>query len=139
MLVNLNKKCSRPLMNSSQSKDIRIRNLWNQQDFFFLFWLWNMHPKQWMLWISSWLLELIIKTVILITTQKCFFFKYIALIFSLIKTTFLSSILSLKNAKHLKKISEELIPAAWRPSKWWNSCKSEDKKKGIEPIFTEGL
>ena len=68
-----------------------------------------------------------------------FFFKYIALIFSLIKTTFLSSILSLENAKHLKKISEELIPVAWHPSKWWNFCNSEDKKKGIEPIFTEGL
>ena len=35
-----------------------------------------------------------------------------------------------------KKISEELIPIAWHPKRWWNFCVSEDEKKEIEPIFT---
>ena len=52
---------------------------------------------------SSWLLELTIKkTVILITIQESFFVKQIVLIFSLIRAAFLSSILNLKTAKHLK-------------------------------------
>ena len=29
-------------------------------------------------------------------------------------------IVNLKNAKHLKKISEELMPRAWHPKRWWN-------------------
>ena len=28
---------------------------------------------------------------------------------------------------------------AWHPKRWWNFCMSEDEKKEIEPIFTEGL
>ena len=43
------------------------------------------------------------KTVILIAIQKSFFVKQIDLILSLIRTAFLSSILNLKSAKHLKK------------------------------------
>ena len=51
----------------------------------------------------------------------------------------LACILNLKNAKHLKqKISEELMPIAWNPKRWWNFCISEDEKKEIEPIFIEG-
>ena len=46
-------------------------------------------------------------------------------------------ILNLKNVKHLEKISEELMPAAWRPKGWWNFCISEDQKKEIVPIFAE--
>ena len=43
------------------------------------------------------------KTVILITIQIRFFVKHIVLIFPLVRTTFLSNILNLKNTKHLKK------------------------------------
>ena len=47
-------------------------------------------------------------------------------------------LLDLKNAKHLKKmISEELMPIAWHPKRWWNFCLSEDKKKQTETIFIE--
>ena len=31
------------------------------------------------------------------------------------------------------------MPAAWHPKRWRNFCVSEDEKKEIEPIFTEGL
>ena len=63
-----------------------------------------MHPKQWMGWISSWLLELVIKEiVILITIQKSFFVKQIVSIFSLIRATSLPSTLNLKQAKNIKK------------------------------------
>ena len=48
-------------------------------------------------------------------------------------------ILKLKNAKHLKKISEKLMAIAQDPERWWNFCVSEDEKKEVEPIFTEGL
>ena len=44
--------------------------------FFIIRWWQNTYPKQWIWWISSWLLELIIKkTVILITLQNRFFLK----------------------------------------------------------------
>ena len=36
-----------------------------------------------------------------------------------------------------KMISEELIPIAWHPKRWWNFCMSEDVEKETEPIFTE--
>ena len=42
---------------------------------------------------------------------------------------------SLKNAKHLKKVNEELMPIAWHPRILWNFCMSEDEEKEIEPIF----
>ena len=48
------------------------------------------------------------------------------------------STLNLKNAKHLKKkVSEELMPIAWHPKRWWKFCMSEEEKKEIKPIFTE--
>ena len=44
---------------------------------------------------------------------------------------------NLKTVKHLKKkISQELMPLAWHPKRWWNFCMSEDEKMEIEPIFT---
>ena len=31
------------------------------------------------------------------------------------------------------------MPVAWHPKIWWSVCVSEDeKKKEIDPIFTEG-
>ena len=42
-----------------------------------------------------------------------------------------------KKRKALKKISEELLPIASRPKRWWNFCMPEDEKKEIEPTFTE--
>ena len=54
------------------------------------------------------------------------------------RTTFLSSILNLKDAKNLKKmISEDLMSIEWHPKKLWSFFMSEDEKKEIEPIFTE--
>ena len=50
--------------------------------------------------------------------------------------TIILGLVNLRNAKHLK-ISEELMPIAWHPRRWWNVCNSEDEKKEIEPIFTE--
>ena len=46
-------------------------------------------------------------------------------------------IVNLKNAKQLKKISEELMPIVWHPKRWWNFCLSDNERKEIEPIFTE--
>ena len=46
-------------------------------------------------------------------------------------------IVSLENVKHLKKISEELMPIVCHPKRWWDVCMLEDGKKEIEPIFTE--
>ena len=35
-----------------------------------------------------------------------------------------------ENCKDLKKmISEELMPIAWHPKRFWNFCMSEDEKK----------
>ena len=43
-----------------------------------------------------------------------------------------------QNAKNLKrKTSEEIMPIAWHPKRWWNFCMSEDEKNKMEPIFTE--
>ena len=45
--------------------------------------------------------------------------------------------MSKQDAGHLKKdISKELMPVAWHPTRWWDWCLPEDKKKGMEPIFT---
>ena len=45
--------------------------------------------------------------------------------------------IKLEKRKELKKkISEELMPIAWDPNRWWNLCVPEDEKKVIEPIFT---
>ena len=79
--------------------------------------------------ISSWILKLIIKTSYLNNYSKSFFFKSIILIFSLIKTTFLSiykNIIRLlawhikfEKRKELKKtISQELMAIVWHPNRW---------------------
>ena len=36
------------------------------------------------------------------------------------------------------QIKEELMPIAWHPSRWWNWCVPEDKKKGTENFFEKG-
>ena len=58
----------------------------------------TMDTRFWLL-----LLELIIKNNYLNNYSEKAFVKQIVLIFSVIRTAFLSSILILKNAKHLKK------------------------------------
>ena len=50
------------------------------------------------------------------------------LIFSQIRTTFCQ-----------EAISEELMPAARHPNRWWDWCMSEDEKKEIDPIQYEGI
>ena len=48
--------------------------------------------------------------------------------------------LNLKNKENLKiYINGKLMLIEWHPKRWWNFCISEDEKKEIEPIFTEGL
>ena len=37
-----------------------------------------------------------------------------------------------------KELNDELMPIVWYPERWWNFCESEDDKKEIELIFTEG-
>ena len=32
-------------------------------------------------------------------------------------------------------IKEELIPVAWHPSRWWDWCVPEDKKRETEKFF----
>ena len=54
------------------------------------------------------------------------------LIFSKIRTVFLSNILNLKNAKEL---NEELMLIVWHPSRWWDFWVSEDEKKEIDSIY----
>ena len=45
-----------------------------------------------------------------------------------------------EKSKALKKIiSEELMPVAWHSKKWLNFCMSENEKKEIELILTDGL
>ena len=39
------------------------------------------------------------------------------------------SIANMKNVKHLKELNEELMPVAWHPKRWWNSCMPEGEKK----------
>ena len=46
-------------------------------------------------------------------------------------------IVNLKKLKALKKnISEEFMPIAWHPKRWYNFCMLEDEKKETKPIFT---
>ena len=60
-------------------------------------------------------------------SQNRFFAKQIVLILNLTRTAFLSDIWL-----------EELMPTTWHSQRWWSFQKmSEDKKKEIEPIFTE--
>ena len=37
------------------------------------------------------------------------------------------------------KISEEIIPIAGDPKRWWNFCVSKDNKKEIDPMFIEDV
>ena len=48
-------------------------------------------------------------------------------------------LLNKHSAKHFKKIGERLMPVVWHPTKWLNWCLSEDKTKGIIPIFSDKL
>ena len=43
-----------------------------------------------------------------------------------------------RKCKELKKeLSEELMPVAWHPDRWWDW--SEDENKEIDPMFIEQL
>ena len=46
---------------------------------------------------------------------------------------FLLAVVDFKNTNYL---SEDLIPVAWYPKRWWTFYVSEDETKDIEPIFT---
>ena len=62
------------------------------------------NPKQWMRWISSWLSELIKKTVILITFRKSFSVKQVVLILSPARTAFLANDIKFEKHIALKKV-----------------------------------
>ena len=48
--------------------------------------------------------------------------------------------IKLEKGKELKKtMSEELMPTAWHSKRRWTFSMSEDEKKDIELVFTEGL
>ena len=61
--ILLNNKCLKHSMNRIQSKDHRIGTYETNKPFVLLWW-WNIYPKQWIWWISSWRLELIIRKLI---------------------------------------------------------------------------
>ena len=69
----LNNKGIRHSINRTQIKDHKDENIWNQQNFIVLLWWQNTYSKQWIWWISSWILELIIKKIMLIVFRKAFF------------------------------------------------------------------
>ena len=70
------------------------------------------------------------------SSQGSSFIKQIILIFSLIKTALLTWNIKFEKQKTLKTmLSDELIPIAWHPKRWWNFCVSEVKKKEIDRIF----
>ena len=105
--VLLNNKYIRHFMNRIQCKDHEIGTYEINKIslFFFFFWWQNIYSKQWIWLISYWLSVFIIKKAIIFTSiSKSYFVNYIVLISSLIRTVFLSSILNLKIAKHLKNI-----------------------------------
>ena len=58
-------------------------------------------------------IDLIILCLTLLIKMK------IILVLSFISDFWLG-ILSLKNAKHLKNITEELMSVVWHPNRWWN-------------------
>ena len=89
-------------------------------------------------WTSSWLSELS-KTVILTVILKSIFVKRIVLIFCLIRTAFLSSILNLKNAKNLKNTREELMAIPDIPIDGEIGVYQKMRKKKWKKIFIEEL
>ena len=78
LLIN---KCIRHSMNIIQSTDHKI-GIYQIKKILLAFFLWwqNMYSKQWILWISSWLSELITKNSCLNNYLKAFwssdFFKF---------------------------------------------------------------
>ena len=125
--VLLNKKYLRHSINRTQRKNHKIGSYEINKVYLSCFYdkiyiqnMWN---------ISYLLVELIIKSSYLNHYLKRFFVKQIVLIFSVARTAFLSSILNLKNIKHLKNVSEELMHVARHQNKWLDWCVSEDKKK----------
>ena len=45
----------------------------------------------------------------------------------------------MKNAKHLKKIDEELMPVAWHPTRLWNFLLIRRWKREIGPVLTDKI
>ena len=75
--------------------------------------------------------------VVLSCNELVFLIPLMMTLKQLFKSIFWANILNLKNAKHLKKLDEELMLIAWHPRRWWNFCMLEDEKKETEWIFTE--
>ena len=51
---------------------------------------------------------------------------------------FWSSLINLKNVKHLKTIqAKTLMPVTWHPTRWWDWCLAEEQKKEVASIFTD--
>ena len=48
----------------------------------------------------------------------------------------LAQLIKFRKRKELKiELSDELMPVAWHPDRWWDRCKSEE----IDPMFIEEL
>ena len=136
-------------MNRIQSRDHRYERLKSTRFICLVLMI-----KQWIWWIRTWLLELIIKNSYLnnyseklfcqvncfnfASSQNSLFVKKL-FNFQFYQDSFFV-ILNLKNVKHLRKeLNEELMSVACIP-KDEGICVSEDeKKKEMKPIFTEGL
>ena len=61
------------------------------------------------------------------------------LILALDRSTFLSSILNLNNAKNLKKLNKELMSVAWHRNRRWDWFVSENEKMETDPMFIKEL
>ena len=59
--------------------------------------------------------------------------------YSILLMRFLAWHIEFRKRKELKKeLSEELMPVARHPDRWWDWCMSEDEKE-IDPMFIKEL
>ena len=89
--------------------------------------------------ITSYLKKLFSIEKMFVSGQNSFFVKQIVLIFSLIRTAFLSSILNLKNAKNLKNTREELMAIPDIPIDGGIGVYQKMRKKKWKKILIEEL
>ena len=130
----LNKKYLRPSMNRIQSKNHKIGTQKSTRSLCLDLMI---NYTSTTIDVMDWPLIIRVnykKTVTLITISKSFFVKQIVSIFSLIRTdSFFVRHIKFEKCNELKeKISEELMPTALHPKKWWDWYVSENEKKQIQ-------
>ena len=57
------------------------------------------------------------------------------ILLELLMLDLLLSIIDLKITHQVKNKYAKTMPVAWHVTRWWGWCKSEDKKKEIEPFL----